>query len=220
MAADLRQSRFNLVEQQIRTWDVLDERVLDLYYRVPREDFVADPARRDLAFADAALPIGRGQTMLPPKMEARMLQALDIAGSEKVLHVGCGSGFFAALLSRLAAEVVTVDIFPDLAAAAAKRLATHGGDNIGVRAADAARGYAADAPYDLIALTGSTPILAREFYDQLKTGGKIIAVVGAAPAMTLRLIRKFGDRLFDAEDILETDIPPLINAPAPERFSF
>jgi protein-L-isoaspartate(D-aspartate) O-methyltransferase len=220
MTGNLNQSRFNLVEQQIRTWEVLDERVLALYYQVPREDFVADAALRDLAFADAALPISEGQFMLPPKLEARMLQALEIKGDEKALHIGCGSGFFAALLSRLAAEVITVDIFPSLAAAAQKRLATHGADNIAVRVGDGARGFSQDAPYDLIALTGSTPILAREFLAQLKTGGRIIAVVGDAPAMTLRLIRKFDDDVFDSADILETEIPPLINAPAPPRFSF
>lgn len=212
-------SRFNMVERQIRTWDVLDERVLSLYAdgQLLREDFVTDPTCCELAYADMMLPTAGGQVMLEPKLEARMLQELAPCPHEKILHVGGGSGFFAALLGRLAQEVISVEILPDLADTAAVRL---GSGNVRVICADAARGYAAAAPYDAIVLTGSTPSIAEEFFAQLKSGGRLLAVVGDAPAMRLCRVQKTADESIIRHDILETSIPPLLNAPSTEVFIF
>lgn len=212
-------SRFNMVERQIRTWDVLDERVLSLYTEreLLREEFVADPACRDLAYADMMLPTACGQVMLEPKLEARMLQELAPRPDEKILHVGGGSGFFAALLGRLAKEVISVEIVPELADTAAARL---GDGNVRVVCADAARGYVTAEPYDAVVLTGSTPRIAEEFFAQLKPGGRLLAVVGVEPAMRLCLAQKTAGDIVIRRDILETCIPPLVNAPSADAFVF
>ncbi|MGI9297552.1 MAG: protein-L-isoaspartate O-methyltransferase family protein [Gammaproteobacteria bacterium] len=212
------QTRINMIEQQIRPWDVLDETVLELYRTVPRENFVADPSLRDLAYADVALPIGCGQYMLEPKLEARMLQTLALRGNERVLHIGCGGGFFAALLSRLAAEITTVEIVPELAAVAAKHLAAF--PNVRLVVADGARGLPEEGVFDAVVLTGSTPKIAPELWRNVRDGGRLLAVEGVAPAMTLSLIRKRGGDVFLRDDILETCIPPLQNAPAAAGFAF
>ncbi|MGI9306800.1 MAG: protein-L-isoaspartate O-methyltransferase family protein [Gammaproteobacteria bacterium] len=212
------QTRINMIEQQIRPWDVLDEAVLELYRTVPREDFVADPALRDLAYADTELPIGFGQTMLEPKLEARMLQALAVRPDERVLHVGCGSGFFAALLGRQAAFVKTMEIIPELAAAAARRLAPL--KNVEVAAEDGARGVAGGEQFDAVVLTGATPLIAPEFWNNIKDGGRLLAVEGRAPAMTLSLVEKRREGMLLRRDILETCIPLLQNAPSPPAFEF
>lgn len=209
--------RANMIEQQIRPWEVLDETVLELYRTIPREDFVPAPMR-DLAYADTALPLGFGQSMLEPKLEARMLQALELRPQERVLHVGCGSGFFAALLGNLAAAVQTVEIIPELAESAAARLKPFG--NVEVLVADGARGAAADEKFDAIVLTGATPVIAPEFWRNLKDGGRLLAVEGRAPAMTLALVQKRKEGMLLRRDILETQIPLLQNAPASAAFEF
>lgn len=211
-------TRINMIEQQIRPWDVLDETVLELYRTVPRENFVADPSLRDLAYADVALPVGFGQYMLEPKLEARMLQTLGLRGDERVLHIGCGGGFFAALLSRLAAEITSVEIVPALAAVAEKHLADF--PNARVIVADGARGLPEEGEFDAVVLTGSTPKIAPELWKNVKDGGKLLAVEGTAPAMTLSLIRRREDGVFLRDDVLETCIPPLQNAPAAAGFAF
>ena len=208
--------RANMIEQQIRPWEVLDETVLELYRTIPREDFVPAPLR-DLAYTDAALPLGFGQSMLEPKLEARMLQALELRPQERVLHVGCGSGFFAALLGNLAAAVETIEIVPELAAAAAERLKKFG--NVSVSTGDGAHGVAAEEKFDAIVLTGATPRIAPEFWQNLNDGGRLLAVEGKAPAMTLALVQKRKTGML-RRDILETCIPLLQNAPAPPAFEF
>ena len=208
----------NMIEQQIRPWDVLDEAVLNLYRKVARADFVADPTMRDLAYADIALPIRHGQQMLEPKLEARMLQTLMLRGDENVLHIGSGSGLFAALLSHLAAKVVTVEIIPELAEAAAVRLAAFA--NVRLLTADGARGIAEEGEFDAVVMTGSTPVIAPELWKNIKTGGKLLALEGVAPAVVLSLIHRKEDDIFIREDILETYVPPLTNAPAALQFSF
>lgn len=212
------QNRINMIEQQIRPWEVLDGAVLDLYHAVLREDFVSEPALRDLAYTDVSLPIGYGQSMLEPKQEARMLQALVLTPAERVLHIGTGSGFFAALLGRLAGEVLSVEIIPELAAAAARRLATVS-PRVKVMVGDGARGWQ-DGLFDAVVLTGATPLIAREFWPSVKTGGRLLAVEGHAPVMTLTLIEKRTADVFIRRDILETCIPLLQNAPAPSAFAF
>jgi protein-L-isoaspartate(D-aspartate) O-methyltransferase len=215
---DIEQARFNMVEQQIRTWDVLDQGVLDLLFRVRREDFVPAQYRR-LAFADLEIPLGPRAWMWTPKMEARVLQALELGGRERVLEIGTGSGYFAALLASEAAEVDSVEIDERLAAEARTKLARAGFRNVSVFAGDGARGYGS-ATYDVIVLTGSTPVLPEEFFSQLKPGGRLFAVVGEAPVMTARLVRVAESGGRAALDLFETAVAPLVNAAAPTRFEF
>lgn len=215
----LEKARDNMVEQQIRTWEVLDQDVLDLLYVVPREAFVP-AAYRALAFSDLEIPIGEGQKMWQPKLEARVLQELALRKTDRVLEVGTGSGYLAALLSHRAAHVVSVEISPALGALGRENLARHGADNVTLEIGDAARGWAAHAPYDAIVLTGSTPVLPRAFLDQLATGGRLFAVVGEAPAMRAKLVTRTAQDAWGDVDLFETVLAPLVNAERPPRFRF
>jgi protein-L-isoaspartate(D-aspartate) O-methyltransferase len=216
---NLEQARTNMVEQQIRTWEVLDQDVLDLLYVVPREEFVA-PQHRNLAFSDMEIPIGEGERMWQPKMEARVLQELMVKKSDRVLEVGTGSGYFTALLSHRAAQVVSVELKPALAQLGRANLERHGADNVTLELGDAARGWPARAPYDVIVLTGSTPLLPRSLVEQLAPGGRLFAVVGEAPAMSARLVVSGAAGAWRTTDLFETVIAPLANAERPSRFRF
>jgi protein-L-isoaspartate(D-aspartate) O-methyltransferase len=216
---NLEQARTNMVEQQIRTWEVLDQEVLDLLYVVPREDFV--PAQhRALAFSDLEIPIADGERMWQPKLEARVLQELNLRKTDKVLEVGTGSGYLTALLAHRAAHVVSVEIKPSLAAFGGANLERHGVDNVTLASGDAARGWPQHAPYDAIVLTGSTPLLPRAFLEQLAPGGRLFAVVGEAPAMRARLVVCSAPGAWRSADLFETVIPPLVNAERPPQFRF
>ena len=215
---DIEQARFNMVEQQIRTWDVLNQDILDLLFSVKREEFVP-PAYRLLAFADLEIPLGDGQRMWPPKMEARVLQELKLRAGESVLEIGTGSGYFTALLASQDTEVTSVEINPRLAAEAKIRLARAGIRNVVLATGDGARGWGA-ATYDAIALTGSTPILPDTFIKQLNPGGRVFAVVGEPPAMTARFVRWVDSESLTSIDLFETVIEPLQNATHPARFRF
>ncbi|MGH8690166.1 MAG: protein-L-isoaspartate O-methyltransferase family protein [Burkholderiales bacterium] len=216
---NLEQARTNMVEQQIRTWEVLDQDVLDLLYVVPREEFV--PAEhRALAFSDMEIPIGEGERMWQPKMEARIVQELAIRKVDRVLEVGTGSGYLTALLSHRAAQVCSVEIKPALAAFGRANLERHGADNVTLESGDAARGWPGHAPYDVIVLTGSTPRLPQSLVEQLAPGGRLFAVVGEAPAMTARLVVSSGPGAWRSADLFETVIAPLANAEHPPRFRF
>jgi protein-L-isoaspartate(D-aspartate) O-methyltransferase len=164
-------ARFNMVEQQIRPWEVLDQAVLDLLYAVPREEFVP-AAFRKLAFVDMEIPLGEGEFMMAPKMEARVVQELALRKTDRVLEVGTGSGYLTALLARCAAHVFSLEIRPALAAFGRDNLARHGADNVTLEVADGARGDAKRAPYDAIVLTGSTPVLPAGLDEQLAAGGR------------------------------------------------
>jgi len=216
---NLEQARTNMVEQQIRTWEVLDQEVLDLLYVVPREEFVPQQ-HRALAFSDLEIPIGEGEHMWQPKLEARVLQELALHKSDKVLEVGTGSGYLTALLAHRAGKVVSVEINPKLAAFGRGNLERHGADNVTLETGDAARGWARQAPYDAIVLTGSTPVLPRAFLEQLAPGGRLFAVVGEAPAMRARLIVCSAPGAWRSADLFETVIAPLANAEHPPRFRF
>lgn len=218
MTFDVERARFNMVEQQIRTWEVLDPDVLELLFTVKREDFVPEPYRA-LAFADLEIPLGDGQRMWPPKMEARVLQSLAINPGETALEIGTGSGYFTALLAARGANVVSVEIDAKRAADARAKLARHGFSKVQVEAGDGARGWGRGT-YDAIVLTGSTPILPDSFAAQLAPGGRLFAVVGDPPVMKARLVRWTAPGAPVATDLFETVVPPLINAAAPARFTF
>ena len=220
---DIERARFNMVEQQIRPWDVLDQQVLDLLFELRREDFVL-PQFRSLAFFDMEIPLaanaGEDERMLAPKLEARMLQALSVKPSDRVLEIGTGSGYMTALLARRAAHVTSVEINPEFSTQAAQRLAAHDIRNITLETGDGARGWARNAPYDAIVLTGSTPVLDPAFQASLNAGGRLLAIVGDAPAMTAQLINCEAPGVFRSTGLFETCVPPLRNAPQPKRFEF
>jgi protein-L-isoaspartate(D-aspartate) O-methyltransferase len=216
---DLEQARTNMVEQQIRTWEVLDQDVLDLLYVVPREEFVPEQ-HQALAFSDLQLPIGENERMWEPKLEARVLQELDVHKADRVLEVGTGSGYLTALLAHRAGHVHSVEIKPALANFGRRNLERHGASNVTLEIGDAARGWARHAPYHVIVLTGSTPVLPQAFLDSLEVGGRLFAVVGEAPAMTARLVSCTAPGAFHSVDLFETVVAALVNAEQPARFRF
>ena len=213
------QARFNMIEQQIRPWEVLDPSVLSLLSVVRREAYVPE-AQRDLAFADVELPLGYGQTMLAPRVEARILQELAIKNTDKVLEIGTGSGYMAALLAAKAEFVYTIEIDPRLAELARSNLDAAGVVNVLVRTGDAAHGWEAHAPYDVIVLSGSTPVLPESLLRQLKIGGRLVAVVGEGPAMQLQRVVRKDEATFETTAVLETMLAPLVNAVQPAKFIF
>ena len=219
---DIERARFNMVEQQVRTWEVLDPEVLELLFTVKREDFVP-PEYRALAFADLELPLPGGQTpgqaMWAPKMEARVLQELAIRPGERVLEIGTGSGYFTALLAARGAEVTSVEIDARRGAEARARLARQGIGSATVEIGDGSRGYGRHH-YDVVVLTGSTPVLPDAFAAQLTPGGRLFAVVGEAPVMKARLVRWTAPGTPVSTDLFETVVPPLVNALQPARFTF
>lgn len=217
-AIDFESARRRMLEHQVRTWNVTDGRLLEVMARTPREDYVPT-AYRGLAFADMNIPLGHGQVMLAPRLQARLVQALALDPKDKVLEVGTGSGYVTALLAALAAQVYSVEIVPELAEEARRRLAAQGVRNATVEVGDAARGWPAHAPYDAILVTGSVPLLPDSLPEQLAPGGRLVVVVGRAPAMeALRIERlEYG---WHEESLFDTVVPPLINAPEPPRFVF
>ena len=213
------QARFNMVEQQIRPWEVLDQDVLDLLYVVPREGFVPTGSKK-LAFSDIEIPIGEDEHMWTPKIEARALQALGVRKSDRVLEVGTGSGYLTALLAHRAAHVYSVEIKPKLAEFGRANVTRHGVENVTLEVGDGAHGYGRWAPYDVIVLTGSTPVMPQSVLEQLAPGGRAFAVVGDAPVMSARLVTCTGKGTFKQVDLFETVIAPLQNAEQPARFRF
>lgn len=221
---DFEKARFNMVEQQIRPWNVLDQSVLDLIGRVRREDFVA-PELRDMAFSDLELPIrinGRntGEVMLAPKVEARMLQELALKSHDHVLEIGTGSGYMTALLASKAETVTSVDINADISAFAQANLKRAGIGNVKLIVGDAAAGFSGGGSYDAIILTGAVPVLADAFRNLLKIGGRLMAIVGEEPVQNTVLITRVSERDFAERILFETLTRPLVNAPQPERFHF
>jgi protein-L-isoaspartate(D-aspartate) O-methyltransferase len=215
---DVQFARRQMIDQQVRAWDVLDLKVLDAMARVPREDYVA-PQFREIAFADTSVPLAHGQCMLAPKVEGRILQSLEIQPHERVLEVGTGSGFFAAVLGQLARSVRSIDIFPDFvqqATAAHARLGVH---NVTVETADAMQ-LAEREAYDVIALTGALPVYDSRFEQALKMGGRLFACIGSGPLLEARRITRTGAADFARESLFETGMDPLLHAPEPPRFVF
>jgi protein-L-isoaspartate(D-aspartate) O-methyltransferase len=216
---NVEQARFNMIEQQIRPWDVLDQDVLSLLSVVRREDFVP-PAYRALAFVDMQVPLPEGQFMLEPKVEARLLQDLKLARHEKVLEVGAGSGHMAALLAHRVQQVFTLDNRPTLARLAADNLRRAGVMNATVHQADGAHGLPAEAPFDAILLSGSVASVPSGLLEQLKVGGRLMAIVGEVPVMRATLVTRVSERDFRSVDIFDTVAPRLDGFAEPPRFRF
>ena len=211
-------ARRQMVDQQIRTWEVLDPRVLDVFAEVPREAFVP-PEYRELAFADAPIPIGLGQSMLAPKIQGRILQALGVAATDSVLEVGSGTGYLAACLSLLASSTRSIDIHPQFTALAQTNLRAVPNARVQFETRDAF----ATAPlgeFDAIAVTGSLPVYDARFERSLRVGGRLFAIVGEAPVMDAILVRRVDNTEWSRESLFETVVEPLINATAAQRFVF
>ncbi|HVP09378.1 MAG TPA: protein-L-isoaspartate O-methyltransferase [Burkholderiales bacterium] len=224
---NLEQARSNMVEQQIRPWEVLDQDVLDLLYAVPREEFVP-PAYRNLAFSDLEIPLRKnaaeGERMWAPKIEARVLQAVAPRRSDRVLEVGTGSGYLTALFAHRAAQVCSVEINPELAAFGKANIARHGLDNVQLQVGDGARGvvpgFPFEGPFDVILLTGSVPLMPRGVLEALSPGGRAFAVVGEPPVMTARIHHCVAPGDYRIEELFETLLAPLANCERPSRFKF
>lgn len=212
-------ARFNMIEQQIRTWEVLDPVVLATLDKVPRENFVSE-AQKGLAFADVELPIGCGKTMLSPKIEGRILQAVNVKNIDKVLVVGAGGGYLTALLATLAKHVDAVEIYAELSQLAQTRLQQQKIHNVTLHVADAACGFAAGAPYDVIVFAGSLPLRPLAAEKMLNVGGRLFAVIGEMPIMQATLTERVSADVFRHEVIFETCLPQLENAPQPQKFEF
>ena len=214
-AADVREQ---MIEQQVRAWDVLDTRVLDVLRRVPRELFVPEP-QRYRAYADVEVPLARGQHMLRPSVAGRLLQAVLPLQAERVLEVGAGSGFITACLRSMAGKVRSLEIFPELAEAAYRNLAALGMRDVEVVEADALQGDGA-AQYDVIAVTASLPLYDARFEQMLTVGGRLFVVIGEPPVMEARLVQRTAESAFATQSLFETVIDPLVNAVQPPRFTF
>jgi len=216
---NLEQARINMIKQQIQTWNVTDHSILELLQQVPREQFVPEEYK-SLAFAEMEIPIGEGEVMLSPKLEARMLQALNLQAHEQVLEVGTGSGYFTALLAKRARHVFTVEIHGNLSRQAKTRLAALQIHNVSFDIGNAASSWPSHSPYDVIIITGSLPILPIQFKQQVRVGGRILAVIGDAPAMRVQLIERISDTEWQKTELFDTVIPPLLCAIQPSKFVF
>jgi protein-L-isoaspartate(D-aspartate) O-methyltransferase len=216
---NIEQARFNMIEQQIRPWNVLDQDVLDLLHVVKREQFVP-AAYQNLAFADVEIPLPGGDTMLAPKFEARILQEVGVKKHETVLEIGTGSGYMAALLAHRAAKVTTVDINPETAELAKKNLANAGIHNVTVEVGNGAQGWEKGAPYDAIVISGALEVLPEAILKQVKVGGRIAAIVGQAPVMEASIITRTGEASFSTVKVFETNVRYLTGAVAPSHFQF
>ena len=215
---DIEQARFNMIEQQIRPWDVPDQTVLDLISQTPREKFVPEEYQH-LAFSDTNIPVGHGQTMMSPKVEARMLQALKIQPHEQVLEIGTGSGYVTALLAQLAESVTSEEYYTDLSAQAAQRLKAMSFENVELVVTDSLKNRQFFNRYNVIVMTGSLPTFDTIFQEQLKIGGRLFVIVGESPVMETRLITRVSEREWQEESLFETDLPSLIGAPAINKFT-
>jgi protein-L-isoaspartate(D-aspartate) O-methyltransferase len=217
------QARFNMIEQQIRTCDVLSLDILDLLAVVKREEFVPDPYKH-LAFFDTEIPLPCGENMLTPKFEARILQEANVKKHENVLEIGAGSGYMAALLAYRARHVTTLEIEPVLKALAEQNLTAYGVTNVDVVLADGAQGWAGNSqdtgPFDVIVISGSLPVLPDTFLQQIKIGGRLLATIGEAPAMTTQVITRVSEVAFETVNLFETCITPLRHALTPSHFKF
>jgi len=212
-------ARFNMVEQQVRPWDVLDPQVLQLLSSEPRQDYVPD-AYRQLAYADIEIPLGHGEAMMHPRVEGRMLQALNLRPTDKILEIGTGSGFVTSLLAHLGESVYSVEIHAELSESAARKLAAHNLTNVTLDVGDGVHGWDRHAPYDAILVTGSVPELYDEFKHQLTIGGRLAVVVGTGVVMEALQVVRNGENSWTTTSLFETELKPLVHADAPRVFQF
>jgi protein-L-isoaspartate(D-aspartate) O-methyltransferase len=214
---NLDQARFFMVEQQIRPWDVLDPKILDLFMDVPRHLFVEE-GNEGLAYSDIELPIGHDQAMMFPRVEGRMLQALDIDSEDNVLEIGTGSGFLTALIANLAKQVTSVELYEDIQAIAKTRLIHF--DNIDFQMGDASSDWQDGQEYDVIVLTGSVAKIPQAYKEKLKLGGRLGLIAGHSPAMIAQVLTRISHQEWEVETLFETDQAPLIHAGAKAKFEF
>ena len=216
---NIEQARFNMIEQQIRPWNVLDQDVLDTLVVVKREHFVPEAAKA-LAFVDTEIPLGGGEAMFTPKLEARLLQEIQLKKHETVLEIGTGSGYMAALLGHKARAVTTVEISSELKALAEANLDKAGVSNVTVEQGNGAQGWDKGAPYDVIVISGALEVLPEAFLKQVKVGGRIAAIIGQAPVMSCNIITRVSDTGYDTVKVFETNVKYLADAAAHSHFTF
>jgi protein-L-isoaspartate(D-aspartate) O-methyltransferase len=216
---NIEQARFNMIEQQIRPWNVLDTDILDLLHVVKREQFVP-AAYQNLAFADAEIPLPAGEAMLTPKLEARILQDIGLKKHETVLEIGTGSGYMAALMAHRAAKVTTVEVNPEIKELAEKNLAKAGISNVSAELGNGAAGWDKGAPYDVIVISGALEVLPEAFLTQVKVGGRIAAIVGEPPSMEFCIVTRTGENSWSTVKVFETNVKYLTGAPAVSHFQF
>ena len=216
---DFEKARFNMVEQQIRPWDVLNTQVLDLLFHVKREEFVSDK-QKTIAFVDTELPLPNGSRMLEPKMEARLVQELNLAPEDKVLESGTGSGYLTALLASFSKHVYSLDIDPAMTALAKANLARANIHNVTLVTANGVDGLPTNAPFNAIVVGGSLPTLPEALTSQLAVGGRLLVVLGDAPSMSLTLIERESETGLRTTKLFETVLTPLKDVEQPERFAF
>jgi len=219
MSMNFDQARFNMVEQQVRTWEVLDDAILELFTSIPREDFVPQRYRK-LAFADLNIPLDHDQVMMKPAVEGRMLQALEIKEDETVLEIGTGSGYITACLAGLAKRVCSVEVFESLSGEALERLDSRGIENIECYVGDAMRDWLPEQAHDVVVVTGSAPKVPQRFTEWVNPGGRLFIIRGDAPAMEAVCLTREGVSDWLTESLFETDIPRLINAEQEPAFEF
>ena len=213
------QARLNMIEQQIRPWEVLDQTVLDLLHLVHREDFVPEEFRQ-LALADVTIPLANEQVMMTPKLEARLLQALDIQDNESVLEVGTGTGYLTALLAKLASQVESIDVFEDFTNSARKALDAYALDNITLDTRDFFQEQQTARTYDVVVITGSMPSLDSRLNELLAVGGRLFVIVGESPVMEALLISRVSENDWQQESLFETELPPLLGVEVRSAFEF
>ncbi len=218
-AMNIEKARFNMIEQQIRPWDVLDDRVLQVISGTPREAFVPERYRA-LAFSDISIPLEHGQVMMPPKLEGKLLQSLTLQPSDSILEIGTGSAYLTACLAKLGGRVHSLDLYEDFIEQARAKLEQHAIGNVTLETADAAAGWSAAGGFDAIAVTGSLPALHQGFHNALNPGGRLFVITGRPPIMQALLITRVGEQEWNQESLFETSVPPLVNAPEPEAFTF
>jgi protein-L-isoaspartate(D-aspartate) O-methyltransferase len=216
---NIEQARFNMIEQQIRPWNVLDQDVLDLLLVVKREDFVP-AAHKALAFVDTEIPLPGGEAMFTPKHEARIMQEVLVKKHETVLEIGAGSGYMAALLAHKARHVTTVEILPELKAMAEQNLARAGISNVTVEQGDGSQGWSQGAPFDVIVISGALESLPDAFLKQLKVGGRIAAIIGQAPVMSVQIVTRVSETAYDTVKVFETNVRQLKTAAKASKFTF
>lgn len=216
---NLEKAQFNMVEQQIRPWEVLDQRVLDILGSVPRSFFVPKEYE-SLAYADTMIPLEHDQCMLKPTIEGRLLQALNLQETDHVLEIGTGSGYFTTLLANLAQRVQSVDIFPDFVEAAEKRVKQQGQNNVSFAVADVNNNWQAQGQFDAIVVTGSCPLNGDLFKPYLRQGGSLVLVEGSGTIMEAVLIKATAPEQYSRESLFETQIPPLLNCQTASAFVF